>query len=94
MLFHCRYTGIGFMCGVKNMKYYEGEELYYACIHYCMSFFHLRTEENNRYCRMIDGLYSIMDEDDRRIEYQKEHVKHDLLRLKEIMDKIDWDNIK
>ena len=40
-------------------------------------------------------MYSRCDDDTsvRGIEFQKEHVKHDLLRLREVMDKIDWDTI-
>lgn len=77
------------------LRYYEGEELYRACMHYCMSFFQLTKQENERYCRLIDGVYSRCDDDTsvRGIEFQKEHVKHDLLRLREVMDKIDWDTI-
>lgn len=66
------------------------EELYYACMSFCESFFHFMCEENKDYNRKMFG-YGLYDEDtcQRIMEFERERVFSKFLRLKEVVLKMD-----
>ena len=65
------------------------EDLYYACIRYCESFFHLMTVKEKMNTRIMLGMED-MREYEWRMNFEKRRYRDRFNKLKEMIGKMDY----